>query len=168
MKKNKHQQLTELEERCREKAGELFKEKVGVDFIRENEKCLMYDWQEEKEYFIFDFGIFSVDFDSVNIDDGHGGIVYNELSFPEIICQVKVYKKDYKAEIIPYEIFVDVEEKLETSFGTTLVIQPYVNVKVGDEINDQNGNKYKVESVIMPTRPDNEKISLIVKEIDNV
>ena len=99
MRKDKYQ-LTELTKRCRDKAGELFVEKFGEDYIRENIKRLTCAWQEEKEYFIFDFGVFSVDYDSVNIDDGHRGIINKESSFPEIVCQVKVYKNDYKTELI--------------------------------------------------------------------
>lgn len=87
-------------EDVKKRAGEVFVEKFGEDFIKNNIKRLSYDWTEQKTFIDMFFGIFSVDFDSVNIDDGHGGIVNNESSFPEKLLEVRVYLKDGRTEII--------------------------------------------------------------------
>lgn len=51
-----------------------------------------------------------------------------------------------------------------TTFGHALVIEPQGVISVGDLV-VANGHEYRVESVIMPTRPnETERITLIVSE----
>ncbi len=63
---------------------------------------------------------------------------------------------------------VNVMEKFNTSWGLTFIVEnEYFNV--GDMFLDQNNETYRVEKIIMHTRPTNiNKVSLVVAKCDGI
>lgn len=58
---------------------------------------------------------------------------------------------------------VDILEELHTKLGHTLIINsPGEVIKVGDSIETNNGENYIIKGISMPTKPDINRIALIV------
>lgn len=87
-------------EEAKNRAGDLFVNKFGKDFIRDNAKRLSLSWSPHKTFVDVFFGMFSRDIDTFNIDDGHGGIINNESEYPQKLMDVRVYLNTGKTEII--------------------------------------------------------------------
>ena len=56
---------------------------------------------------------------------------------------------------------VIIKEKYKTSFGNVIQIEKSAGVKVGDNVQGDDGVVYKIKRIIMPTRPGNDTVGLI-------